>query len=127
MMEDKEIWYRQDSVTVTLAETLRGRYRVRALTNGCETPAGKQTSSEVCRGAVQAVMFADAAQDEWPSQGSRQLDIAVIGILPITKVDAPACDRSSAGHRYFALLPPTVSYDLLCQIIEMAFVNIDLA
>lgn len=125
-MEDKEIWYRQDSVTVTLAETLRGRYRVRALSNGCETPAGK-TGSEVCRGAVRAVMLADAAQDEWPSQVSRQLDIAVIGILPITKAGVPACDRSSAGHRYFALLPPTVSYDLLCQIIEMAFVNIDLA
>ena len=126
-MEDKEIWYRQDSVTVTLAETLRGRYRVRALTNGCETPAGKQTGSEVCRGAVRAVMLADAAQDEWPSQVTHQLDIAVIGILPVTKVDAPACDRSIAGRRYFALLPPTVSYDLLCQIIEMAFVNIDLA
>ena len=84
-MEDKEIWYRQDSVTVTLAETLRGRYRVRALSNGCETPAGK-TGSEVCRGAVRAVMLADAAQDEWPSQVSRQLDIAVIGILPITSL-----------------------------------------
>jgi HD-GYP domain-containing protein (c-di-GMP phosphodiesterase class II) len=126
-MENKEIWYQQDSATVTLAEGLRGRYRVRALPNSCETAARKQTGSDACLRAVRAVMLADVAQDEWPSQISRQLDIAVIGILPITKADTPACNLSSAGRRYFALLPPTVSYDLLCQIIEMAFVNIDLA
>lgn len=131
VVENAEVWYRDDSPAARLARLIGERYGIRArcLTSPRNGKVfGTVEPDQDAHFAGRAVILADVAHQDlkWLSDFWGHPRVRLVGILPECDDGRAFQQDIRATARCFALLPSGASPDLLCHTVEAALANMEL-